>query len=331
MRVDQTAKGQIRTLRGHCDFLGCGVTYQAKLVRGDLPPPAFEGTRTCDTLVCLPTYNEGETIGPLIDAILRLPVKTDVMIVDDRSLDGTRAAVDLRAAADARVRVIGRPRKLGIGSAHRLGWLHARRLGYTRIVTLDADLSHDPADIPRLLAALDRGADVAVASRFAPGGRIDYRGFRLVISRGANLLARRLLRLSLSEHTTSLRAARLDRVPPGLVETIDHEGYSFFIACITRLVRAGLKVTEIPIHFHDRQQGKSKLPPIEIVRGFFTVVGLALPGRGAGSFRSLPDCEGACPSCKLPYCVPSEEGPRCLACQSGRTSAPLGKMKSDGA
>jgi len=292
------------------------VTYQSERIRPNvLQPPAFEGaTRTCDTLVCMPTYNEGETIGPLIDAILRLPVATDVLIIDDRSLDRTRAEVEVRAAADARVRIIGRPRKLGIGSAHRLGWLHARRLGYARIVTLDADLSHDPADIPRLLAVLDQGADVAVGSRFAPGGRIDYRGVRLLISRGANLLARRLLRLSLTEHTTSLRAARLDRVPPGLVETVDHEGYSFFISCITRLVRAGLTVTEIPIHFHDRQQGKSKLPPIEIVRGFFTLMGLARPGNSAGSFRALPDRECACPSCKLAYCVPSDAGLRCLAC-----------------
>jgi dolichol-phosphate mannosyltransferase len=300
-----------------CDSLGRRVTYQSELIRPNVQyPPVFEGaTRTCDTLVCLPTYNEGETIGPLIDAILRLPVTTDVLIIDDGSLDRTRSEVEVRAVADARVRIIGRPRKLGIGSAHRLGWLHARRLGYARIVTLDADLSHDPADIPRLLAVLDQGADVAVASRFALGGRIDYRGLRLMISRGANLLARRLLRLSLTEHTTSLRAARLDRVPPGLVETIDHEGYSFFIACITRLVRAGLTVREIPIHFHDRAQGKSKLPPIEIVRGFFTLMDLARPGNSAGSFRALPDRQCACPSCKRGYCVPSAAGLRCLACR----------------
>jgi dolichol-phosphate mannosyltransferase len=265
----------------------------------------------------MPTYNEGETIGPLIDAILRLPVAVDVLVIDDHSLDRTRSEVDLRAATEPRVRMICRPGKLGIGSAHRLGWLYARRLGYTRIVTLDADLSHDPADIPRLLTQLDLGADVAIGSRFAPGGRLDYRGLRRFISRNANVIARLLLRLSLTEHTTSLRAARLDRVPAGLVETIDYEGYSFFIVCITRIVRAGLHVVEIPIHFHDRQQGESKLPPIEIVRCLFALLGLINLGTKGEPFRTLPDSDNVCPTCNYHCCVPSGDGLRCLVC-SGR-------------
>lgn len=275
----------------------------------------FEGsTRTCETLVCLPTHNEGETIGPLIDAILRLPVTCDVLVIDDLSLDRTRVEVDLRVTADARVSMIGRPRKLGVGSAHRLGWLYARRLGYARIVTLDADLSHDPADIPRLLDRLDKGADFVIGSRFAPGGRLDYRGLRRFISRGANLFASLLLRLSLAEHTTSLRAARLDRVPAGLVETIDSEGYAFFLTCMTRVVRAGLQVGEIPIHFHDRQQGESKLPPIEIVRCFFALLRLVRVGQRAEAFGDLPDRAHTCPTCNYPCCVPSGDGLRCLIC-----------------
>jgi dolichol-phosphate mannosyltransferase len=273
-----------------------------------------DAARTCDTVVCLPTYNEGETIGPLIDAILRLPVATDIVILDDGSPDRTRAEVEARAAADPRVGLIGRPRKLGIGTAHRLAWLHARRLGYARIVTLDADLSHDPADIPRLLSLLDQGADVAVGSRFAPGGRLDYHGFRLLVSRTANVLAGALLRLSLTEHTTSLRAARLDRVPAGLIETIDHDGYSFFVASVRQMVRTGLKVVETPIHFHDRQGGKSKLPPIEIVRGFLTLLRLARLGKKPERFAVLPDREFVCPACGLAYCIPSDTGMRCLAC-----------------
>lgn len=274
----------------------------------------MDAARTCDTVVCLPTYNEGETIGPLLDAILRLPIAVDVVVFDDGSPDRTRAEVERRAAADSRVGLVGRPRKLGIGTAHRLAWLCARRLGYARIVTLDADLSHDPTDIPRLLALLDQGADVAVASRFAPGGRLDYSGFRLFVSRTANFLAGLLLRLSLSEHTTSLRAARLDRVPPGLIETIEHDGYSFFVASVRQMVRTGLKVVELPIHFHDRQGGKSKLPPIEIVRGFLTLLRLARLGRKPEPFAVLPDREHVCPACKLSYCIPADGRMRCLAC-----------------
>ena len=145
---------------------------------------------TSDTLVFVPTYNEARTIGPLIDEILRLPVAADVLVVDDRSSDNTRTEVQARAAASQRVKLVGRPCKLGIGSAHRLGWLYARRSGYARIVTLDGDFSHDPADIPRLLRAIDNGADFVIGSRFAPGGRLDYRGIRRIVSRSANILAR---------------------------------------------------------------------------------------------------------------------------------------------
>jgi len=196
-----------------------------------------------------------------------------------------------------------------------------RRLGYARIVTLDADLSHDPSDIPRLLAMLDSGADVAIGSRFAPGGSLDYRGVRRVISLGANILARRLLRLSLTEHTNSLRAARLDRVPPGLVETVDHEGYAFFVASIRQVVRAGLNVVEIPIHFHDRRHGSSKLPPIEIVYGLLTLMRLTRLGKRAAPFRELTD--HICPNCERAYCVRAPTSPtgwRCLACSSANDS-----------
>ncbi len=147
-----------------------------------------------------------------------------MLVVDDRSTDGTTGILVSRAGAEPRLAVMVRPGKLGIGSAHILGWMQARRLGYRRIVTLDADFSHDPGDIPRLLAALDQGADVVIGSRFATGGRLDYVGWRRFVSRSANYLARTALGLPISEYTTSLRAARLDRVPEGLVETVESGG-----------------------------------------------------------------------------------------------------------
>ncbi len=116
---------------------------------------------------------------------------------------------------------------MGVGSAHRLGWAYARRFGYSRIVTLDAELSHDPQDIPRLLAETDNGAEFVVGSRFIDGSKVDYSDLRLLASRSASWLARHLLWLPLHEHTNSYRAARHDRVPAGLVETIKHDGYKF--------------------------------------------------------------------------------------------------------
>jgi dolichol-phosphate mannosyltransferase len=275
------------------------------------PRPA----RTADTLIFLATYNERATIARMVDSLLALPARCDVLVVDDRSSDGTTEWLGSRAAADRRVGLIVRPAKLGVGSAHKLGWLHARRFGYRRIVTLDADFSHDPADVPRLLAALDRGADVAIGSRFAPGGQLDYRGWRLFLSRSANYLARAVLRLPIAEYTTSLRAARLDRVPPGFVETIDNDGYGFFLICAVRFVRAGLTVTEVPIHFRDRDHGTSKIPRLEILRGVLNLARLAVerrpPERGTPPLERAQDC----PECGQPYCIPDAAGEmHCLAC-----------------
>jgi dolichol-phosphate mannosyltransferase len=133
-------------------------------------------SRTSDTLVFAPTFNERQTICPLLDDLLSLQGRFDVLIVDDLSCDGTAEYLTARAATDPRLRLIMRPGKFGVGSAHKLAWLQARQHGYSRLVTLDADLSHDPQDVSRVLALLDGGADVAFGSRFLPGGRLDYRG-----------------------------------------------------------------------------------------------------------------------------------------------------------
>lgn len=231
------------------------------------------------TLVFLATYNERSNIDRLLDAILTLPISCDVLVVDDNSPDGTGTLLKQRVAADERITLISRAGRTGIGSAHRLGWSYARRLGYARIVTLDADFSHDPQDIPRLVAALDAGADVALGSRFIPGGKCDYTGWRLLLSRTANRLARRLLRLPISEYTTSFRAARLDRVPGGLIETIPTDGYTFFLTAAVRLARHATRITEVPIHFHERHSGVSKIPKAEVVRGLVNLLRLAFNRR----------------------------------------------------
>jgi glycosyltransferase involved in cell wall biosynthesis len=219
------------------------------------------------TLVVLATYNERLNIDRLLDPILALPNRCDVLVVDDNSPDGTGAHVQARAAAAPRIKLLARAGRGGVGSAHRDGWRFARRAGYARIVTMDADLSHDPQDIPRFLAALDDGADVALGSRFIAGGKLDYSGWRRFLSHHGNKLARKALGLPIAEYTTSFRAARLERVPAGLVESIPNDGYSFFLTAAVRLVRQGLRITEIPIHFHERETGVSKMPRLEILRG----------------------------------------------------------------
>ncbi len=257
------------------------------LVPNSVPHPSpvclafIPATRSSNTLIFAPTYNERDTIERLLDALLSLENHCDVLIVDDGSTDGTIDVLSARAAAESRLRVIVRSAKFGIGSAHKFGWAHAREHNYARIVTLDADLSHDPADVPRLLAALDAGADAAFASRFAPGGQLDYRRWRLFLSRSGNRAARWLLRLPITEYTTSLRAAWLDRIPREAVEGVPNEGYSFFLTCAVRFVRQGLKITEIPIHFHDRQDGVSKIATAEIFKCIINLLRLAIERRNS--------------------------------------------------
>jgi len=271
--------------------------------------------RRSDTLVCTPTYNEGGSIGALLDGLLASDRPFDIIVVDDGSTDGTQDQILARARMHPQIHLIRRNGKLGIGSAHQLGWLHARRAGYARIVTLDADLSHDPADVPRLLAALDAGADVAIGSRFITGGRLDYSGWRLAVSRTANIVARSLLAMPTYEQTTSLRAARLDRVPEGLVESMLRDGYAFFMSCMARFARADLKIAELPIHFRDRNSGQSKLPPFEIVRCGANLVQLAALRSNPPAIALLPENQCTCTSCGRPYLIRTEAGGiRCLAC-----------------
>ena len=240
-----------------------------------MSPPSKSVSRASDTLVFAPTHNEFKTIEPLLNSILGLPERCDVLIVDDLSRDGTAELLAARAATEPRLRLITRPGKLGVGSAHKLAWSQARKLGYSRLVTLDADLSHDPQDVSRVLALLDEGADVAFGSRFLPGSRLDYTGWRLFVSRNANRAARFLLRLPITEYTNSLRAARLECIPPGLVESIPNDGYAFFLNCATQFARHGLTIREIPIYFRDRVGGVSKISRGEIVRAMITLIWLA--------------------------------------------------------
>jgi dolichol-phosphate mannosyltransferase len=300
--------------------IAAGSRKPSASLPADKPFALFRPGRSSDTLIVVPTYNERDVITPMINALLALPVVCDVLIVDDRSTDGTTDILLARAPSERRLAVMVRPGKLGVGSAHMLGWMHARHCGYRRIVTLDADFSHDPDDIPRLLAALDGGADVAIGSRFVPGAQIDYVGWRRFVSQSANYLARAVLQSPLTEHTTSLRAARLDRVPDGLVETIAAEGYGFFLECAVRFVRAGLNITEIPIHFRDRQHGKSKISQSEIVRAALNLLRLKL--RRTWRNATLGDAAHCCAACGQPFLTPVRHGElRCLACARRETAA----------
>ena len=248
-----------------------------------------------DTLVFTVTYNEARNIGELLNVLSALPIDADFLVVDDLGTDGTEDVLRRHASENPRLDFIVRPGKLGIGSAHVAAWNYARRLGYSRIVSLDADMSHDPNDISKLLAVLDAGADVAIGSRFLTESILDYSGFRLFLSQRANRSIKFLTRLPITEYTTSLRAARLSVVPFGLVETIKEDGYSFFFICMVRFARHGLRIGEIPIHFHKRLSGKSKVSNREILRSARNLVRLAFE-RSSKMFTPIETADLASPS-----------------------------------
>jgi dolichol-phosphate mannosyltransferase len=226
------------------------------------------------TLIFFATYNEAGNVESMVDRITAAAPEADILIVDDNSKDGT---LDILATLKTpKLNVIIRPGKLGLGTAHLLAWKYAIHNNYDVLVTMDGDHSHDPADIPKLIGGLNESTDLVIGSRYAPGGKCDYTGYRLRVSQAANKAARLLLGIKLSEFTTSFRAFRVSRLGAIDFDTLVVGGYSFFLAVIVQAHRHGLKVAERPIHFHERNAGVSKIPPLEIFRGMANLLKLTV-------------------------------------------------------
>ncbi len=212
------------------------------------------------TLICIPTYNEREVLPSIVEAVRAAVPDATLMIVDDNSPDGTGAIADGLAAKDPAVRVLHRAGKEGLGAAY----LHAFRLaldeGWERIVQMDADFSHDPKDVPRLLAALADGADLAVGSRYVRGGGTQNWGLgRRLISRGGGTYARVALGTSVHDLTAGFKAWKAETLRGIDLPSVDAKGYGFQIEMTYRTLQNGFRVVEVPILFVDRRVGASKM------------------------------------------------------------------------
>jgi dolichol-phosphate mannosyltransferase len=213
------------------------------------------------TLVVVPTLDEGSTIAELVRRLFAAAGDSSValLVVDDGSRDGTAQIAAGLGESSKPVHVIERPRKLGLGTAYVTGFLWGLRRGYATIVEMDADLSHDPADMPRLVEAL-ADADLVIGSRYVAGGSIPAWGpFRRALSAGGNLYARRWLRLGVRDSTSGFRAYRSSVLRELALTTVRAEGYAFQIEMTRRVRRAGGRIVEVPIRFVDRTHGRSKL------------------------------------------------------------------------
>jgi dolichol-phosphate mannosyltransferase len=208
----------------------------------------------------LPTYNEAGNIEPLVAAARQnLPASAQILIVDDNSPDGTGEIADRLAAADAGTSVLHRPRKEGLGPAYIAGFRHALAAGAGFVLEMDADFSHDPAALPRLLEAA-QGADLAIGSRYVPGGSADGWGaLRLAISRGGSVYARLVLGLDVRDLTGGFKCFRREVLEAIDLDSVESKGYAFQVEMTYRAIQLGFDVVEIPIAFRDREVGSSKM------------------------------------------------------------------------
>ncbi|HXG44787.1 MAG TPA: polyprenol monophosphomannose synthase [Gemmatimonadales bacterium] len=210
-------------------------------------------------LVIIPTYNEAQNLPQIVPAILRQDPRLEVLVVDDNSPDGTGDLADRLAASKPRVHVLHRPAKEGLGRAYIAGfrWALARR--YDAVFEMDADFSHDPSFLPEFLRAIE-DHDLVVGSRYATGVNvINWPISRLLLSLGANLYARLVTGLPLTDLTSGFKCFRREVLEAIDLDQVRSNGYAFQIEMNFRAWRKGFRITEVPIIFHDRVEGHSKM------------------------------------------------------------------------
>lgn len=210
--------------------------------------------------VTVPTYNELDNIEVLVERIRAALSDVHILVVDDNSPDGTAEKAEALGAELGGIEVLRRPRKMGLGSAYRAGHAIGIARGYDVLVQIDADLSHDPADLPRLIDAVDRGADLAIGSRYVPGGQVpNWPKHRLALSSWGNRYAAACLGIDVRDSTAGYRAYRAAILEAMDFDTTHSTGYGFQIEMTYRVLDAGGTIEEVPIAFTDRVRGTSKM------------------------------------------------------------------------
>lgn len=211
-------------------------------------------------LCIITTYNERENLPRLVSDLLSRVPRLEVLVVDDGSPDGTADAARELAEATGRVRVLHRARKMGLGSAYVTGFGYALEHGYDYVIQMDADLSHRPEDLPRLLQAAREGAGVVIGSRYVPGGRVEgWSIVRRLVSKGGSFYARNLLGLSIRDCTSGFKCFRREALESTDFTNLESNGYGFQVEMNYLCHRAGLQIAEVPIVFPDRTAGRSKM------------------------------------------------------------------------
>jgi dolichol-phosphate mannosyltransferase len=240
--------------------------------------------------IVVPTYNEAANLEPLVRGVRGAVPDARVLVVDDGSPDGTGDVADSLAAGDDHVEVLHRPGKAGLGLAYVNGFAHALGAGAGYVLEMDADLSHDPRDVPRLIARAEAGADLVLGSRYVAGGGVeDWDVLRRVLSRGGCRYARTVLGVGVRDLTGGFKCFRSETLRRIDFETVRSEGYAFQVELTYRALARGLRVEEVPIRFRDRGAGDSKMSARIALEAIWLVPALRLARRRDG----LPEAPGS--------------------------------------
>ena len=236
------------------------------------------------SLVIIPTYNEKDNIRNVIERLQALPIELDILIIDDNSPDGTADIVRELQADDPHIFMINRPAKLGLGTAYITGFRWALERNYEYILEMDADLSHNPDDVPKLIQECKGGYDLVIGSRYCNGVNvINWPIKRLLLSYGANKYTRMITRMPIMDATAGFKCYRREALAAINLDRVKSSGYSFQIEMHFRVWDAGFKIKEIPIIFIERSEGLSKMSKNIVWEAVFMVWKLKL----RQIFRSL--------------------------------------------
>ena len=227
------------------------------------------------TLVFTATYNEVQNIKKLISLIYKNFPKADILVIDDNSPDLTYKLLKKLKKKYKNLKIKLRDKKYGLDSAHKFAYDFAKKNGYVKLITMDADLSHNPIEIKKIVRLLDK-SEFVIGSRYIKGGKCELPLLRYLISFFGNKFIKFFLGIKCNEFTSSYRGFNLIKLKNFSLKKIKSKGYSFFMETVYLINKKNFKITEIPIIFKNRIYGKSKIPKIEILRTFFNLIRLKL-------------------------------------------------------
>ena len=229
-------------------------------------------------LVFSATYNEAGSIKDFLKSIDELNLKIDILIIDDNSPDQTWKIIKEYSKDKKNIHLIVRNSKEGLDTAHKMAYEYSIKNNYEFLITLDADLSHQPKTIPEFVNELKTNAFV-LGSRYMKGGKCDLKGFRLFLSYFGNKFIKFVFNIDCNEFTTSFRGFNLKKLGDFSLNNISSKGYSFFMETVYQIHNRGIFIKQIPIYFGHREKGKSKIPRIEMFRTLLNVFKLKLKNK----------------------------------------------------